>query len=92
MRRWKLQWVPAALRALASLPPAPRFEVLDAINDLADNPEPAGSVAMTGKGQGFRRLKVGAYRVVYRIQLSRRSVLIVRIDHRGQVYRGLEPK
>lgn len=36
--------------------------------------------------QGHRRLRVGDYRVVYRIEVSSHIVLIVAIKHRKDVY------
>ena len=91
LRWFTVELLPSARRALAALPPMPRAEVLDAIGDLADDPESPDSLAMTGKGQGLRRFSVGQYRVVYRVLPQRRSVLVLRIGHRSEVYRGLEP-
>jgi len=45
---------------------------------------------MRGKGAGLRRLRVGGYRVIYRIQGQRVTVLVTRIGHRSGVYRGFE--
>ena len=36
---------------------------------------------------GHRRLRVGDYRIVYRIQPDEKQVLIVAIQHRKDVYR-----
>src|SRR5690242_12340462 len=54
-----------------------------AIDELAPIP-------MRGKGIGLHRLRVGGYRVVYRISAKRVTVLVVRIGHRSEVYRGFE--
>lgn len=45
---------------------------------------------MKGKGTGLYRLRVGVYRVVYRVQAERVRVLVIRIGHRSEVYRGWE--
>lgn len=37
--------------------------------------------------QGVWAARRGAYRVLYRIDEPRRTVLVIRIDHRSQVYR-----
>jgi mRNA interferase RelE/StbE len=37
---------------------------------------------------GHRRLRVGDYRIVYRIDSKKHSVLIVIIKHRKEVYEG----
>lgn len=38
--------------------------------------------------KGHRRLRVGDYRVVYRIDVKTRTVLIVAIKHRKDIYRA----
>lgn len=37
---------------------------------------------------GYHSARRGAYRVVYRIDHSTRTVVVVRVDHRGDVYRS----
>jgi mRNA interferase RelE/StbE len=61
-----------------------------AIKLLGDDPIPADSIAMRGKGTGLYRLRVGSYRIVYRIQAERVCVLVIRVGHRAEVYRGWE--
>ena len=89
-RRWFIEFLPAARRDLLTLRGAVQDRVRAAIRDLADDPTPADSIEMRGNGAGFRRLRVGTYRVVYRIQSERVTVLVVRIGHRSQVYEGFE--
>ncbi len=36
--------------------------------------------------KGHRRLRINAYRIVYRIEEARKSVVIVAVDHRKDVY------
>ena len=36
--------------------------------------------------KGHRRLRVGDYRIVYRIETSSRSVVVIAIKHRKEVY------
>jgi mRNA interferase RelE/StbE len=36
--------------------------------------------------EGLRRLRVGDYRIVYTIEASKNTVLIVKIGHRKEVY------
>jgi mRNA interferase RelE/StbE len=43
---------------------------------------------MKGKGIGLHRMRVGNYRLVYRLQSERICVLVIRIGHRAEVYRG----
>jgi mRNA interferase RelE/StbE len=45
---------------------------------------------MKGKGLGLFRLRVGSYRIVYRIRADQIRVLIIRVGHRSEVYSGCE--
>ena len=78
---------PAAQRFLRKL----RDEVLSgrlvtALRDLAENPRPTGCLKMTGP-EGFYRVRVGGYRIIYQILDDRLLVLVVDIGHRRDIYR-----
>ena len=62
--------------------------IRDAINALADNPRPPRCVKMVGKLDEWR-IRVGTWRVVYRIDDGVLVVEVVRVAPRGEVYRGL---
>jgi len=53
---------------------------------LAEEPRPQGVVKMHGS-EGYYRLRVGDYRVVYAIEDAVLLVLVVRIGLRREVYR-----
>ena len=74
-----------AAKALAALPKPDRLRVVEAIDRLCELPA-AGS-ALKGEFEGLRRLRVGAYRVVYEWRQAELVVLVVRIGHRKEVYR-----
>lgn len=87
---WHIDVLPAARRELLALRNPVQTQVRDAIRSLADDPTPQDSIAMRGKGIGLYRLRVGRYRIVYRLQAERVRVLVIRIGHRSEVYRGWE--
>ena len=89
---WQIDMLPSARRELLALPDTIVDSVRDAIRSLAADPTPADSIPMRGKGAGLHRLRVGTYRIVYRVlrQRVRVLVLVIRIGHRGEVYRGFE--
>jgi len=41
---------------------------------------------LKGKWKGFFRLRVGEFRVIFRIDLSRKVILVYHIHFRGKVY------
>ena len=60
-------------------------EILDKIEtELSKNAE--GNPTLKGKFSGLRKYRVGDYRVIYTI-LNNKTVLILRIAHRKEVYR-----
>ena len=85
---WHIDILPVARRELLALRNPIQNRIRAAIRSLADDPVPPDSIPMRGKGAGLHRLRVGSYRVVYRVQAERVRVLVIRIGHRGEVYRG----
>jgi mRNA interferase RelE/StbE len=83
--RYSLQILPRAKSELADLERNVYPRVRDAIRELGGNPRPVGCLKLTGR-QGWR-IRVGDYRVVYEIHDEQRTVTILHIGHRRDVYR-----
>ena len=45
---------------------------------------------LRGELKGYRRLRVGNYRVIYRVDRKRMMVLVVMVIHRESEYKGVE--
>ena len=58
------------------------------IDNLARNPRPSNSRKLR-TAASLWRLRAGDYRVIYDIQDKKLVVLIVRVRHRSEVYKGL---
>lgn len=78
----------AADRQLAKLPLVLQRRVVQRLDALAENPRPLGATTLQG-GEGLLRIRVGDYRVIYRVHDDVLLVLVVRIGHRREVYRRL---
>ncbi|MBI3072800.1 MAG: type II toxin-antitoxin system RelE/ParE family toxin [Deltaproteobacteria bacterium] len=78
----------SALRALSRLPKDAARRIRELIDSLTASPRPHGAKPLQGV-TGVWRARVGDYRVVYRIDDRAVTVLVVRIGHRRDVYRGL---
>ena len=63
-----------------------RPRIISALQSLARNPRPAGSLKLSGTTSDWR-IRVGDYRIVYEIADEIRVVRINRVRHRGDVYR-----
>jgi mRNA interferase RelE/StbE len=83
-----IEWRPSARKEVRRLDPPVRRRVIEAIGALADDPRPAGSVTLTGS-PGWRRIRIGGYRVVYEVNDRALVVLVLRVGSRGEVYRAL---
>ena len=87
---WHVNILPSARLELLALRNPIQNRIRTAIQALGDDPTPADSIPMRDKGIGLHRLRVGSYRIVYRIQSERVRILVIRIGHRSEVYRGWE--
>lgn len=61
--------------------------IVRAIDGLAINPRPPNVTALQGDSS-ILRIRVGDYRILYTIEDAALLVLVVRIGHRREVYRG----
>jgi mRNA interferase RelE/StbE len=76
----------AAQKALSRLPQSDRERLARAIDALADTPRPPQAKALQGS-EALLRVRVGDYRVIYRVIDGAEEVRVIRIGHRGEVYR-----
>jgi mRNA interferase RelE/StbE len=77
--------LPRAQREIDSLDVQNRERITKAILELFDNPRPPNCRKLAGR-EGWR-LRVGDYRVVYEIDDAAKSVVILNVGHRREVYR-----
>jgi mRNA interferase RelE/StbE len=77
-----------AARAIRKLGRDAQRQVVAKLERLADNPRPPGSKKLEGT-EDLHRVRVGDYRIVYRIEDQVLLVLVVRVAHRSDVYRRL---
>ncbi len=59
--------------------------MIQAIDELAENPRPRNSRKLRGK-EGWR-IRIGDYRAIYEIDDEAREVLVLDIGHRRDIYR-----
>ena len=89
---YALSLAPSARRLLVEAPPRGLpVAVAAAVTEfltgaLLDNPNRVGK-PLARELAGYHSARRGAYRVVYRIDELAKTVYVVRIDHRADVYR-----
>ncbi len=86
--RYELVVARPAARAIAEqLPEAVSAAVIDFITGaLIENPQRVGR-ALRNELEGIHSARRGTYRVLYRIDEDPHEVIVLRIDHRSDVYR-----
>ena len=84
--KYAIVFTPAAKRDLNALPRTILRRVDAKIQSLRENPRPQNMKKLRGR-EGFLRVRVGDYRIVYQVADDRLVVLVVRIGHRREVYR-----
>ena len=87
MARYTVYFAPSADKALRKLPELVQRRIATATKGLNEEPRPRGCVKLKG-GDDLWRIRVGFYRVVYSIEHDELIVLVVRVAHRKDVYRG----
>jgi mRNA interferase RelE/StbE len=82
---YRIELRPAAVRALRRLDPPIRRRVQGVIALLAEDPRPPATRAL--KGRPALRVRVGDYRIIYRVHDDVLLIVVVTVGHRSDVYR-----
>ena len=84
---WDLVVAGPARRAIDRLPDKIAVAILDyLIGPLLENPHRVGK-PLRGDLVGLHSARIGAYRIVYEIDKRSRTVRVIYIEHRTDVYR-----
>ena len=84
---YRVQIRPRAEKDIAALPVSTARRILAILAALGDNPRPLGIRKLRGT-DGYR-LRWGDYRIILEIDDNAQQVVIVRVRHRREVYRGI---
>ena len=85
---YAVEYLAEAVKELASLERPMQRLIKEKIDKLAQNPETLKNniKALKGEHSGKYRLRVGDYRIIYRLQNEIITITIIRIGHRKEVY------
>ncbi|MCI0585685.1 MAG: type II toxin-antitoxin system RelE/ParE family toxin [Planctomycetes bacterium] len=84
MKAWRARYTPEAADLIRKLHPESRRRIRGGIRALLDDPSSGHELQL--ELSGFRSLRVGAYRVLYRIDEDARSVEVLYVGPRRDVY------
>lgn len=77
--------LPRAQKELSKLPTGAYERIKEGIISLGENPRPSGCKKLTAR-EGWR-IQVGDYRAVYEINDKAKSVTVLHVGHRRDIYR-----
>ncbi|MCA6502772.1 MAG: type II toxin-antitoxin system RelE/ParE family toxin [Pseudanabaena sp. CoA8_M7] len=83
---YEVQILPKAVRQIKALSVEVRQDISLTIQSLANEPRPIGVKKLSGE-KDIYRVRVGNYRVLYRIVDKVLVVVVVSVGHRREVYR-----
>ena len=89
MAAYEVNVLSAARRDLRRLDDQIRKTIIDVMRALADHPRPPGVSAIKGH-RAYLRVRSGDYRVIYAVDDRAQVITVARIQHRREVYRGLD--
>ncbi len=85
---WEVVFSDSSKKFLKKLRDAALLDrLLAALEKLATNPRPQGCRKLSGTTDRYR-IRVGDYRIIYRIDDGKVTVLVLVIGHRREVYDG----
>jgi len=87
VEKYKVSIKRSAVKEIEAIPQKKeRQRIIRRIGQLAEDPRPAGSKKLSGNDK--YRVRQGSYRIVYSIEDNELIVVVVKVGHRKDVYRG----
>ena len=83
---YRIQIKKSALKELSQIPPPYNKKIIEAIDELANNPRPVNCKKL--KGTEAYRIRVADYRIVYTIEDIIELIEVQRVRHRKDVYKA----
>lgn len=84
---WQINFLPSAAKEFQKLDKTVASRILNYLKEVAklDDPTQRGK-ALTGNLSGYWRYRIGDYRVITQIQNGEMTILVVKVNHRRQIY------
>jgi mRNA interferase RelE/StbE len=87
VEKYKVSIKRSAVKEIETIPQKKeRQRIIRRIGQLAEDPRPPGSKKLSGNDK--YRVRQGSYRIVYSIEDNELIVVVVKVGHRKDVYRG----
>jgi mRNA interferase RelE/StbE len=83
---YSIRFTPHARRDFSALDRTVQQRLQRHMDRLAENPFPQGAKKLHAE-EPYYRIRVGDYRVIYKVEAHQLVIIVVRIGHRRGVYR-----
>jgi mRNA interferase RelE/StbE len=83
---FRIEWKKSTRKDLRKLPRAAVDRIVEAVENLAEDPFPHGVEKLSGSEHAYR-IRLGDYRIVYEVVAELKLIEIQRVRHRKDVYR-----
>jgi mRNA interferase RelE/StbE len=83
--KYRILIKPSAVREIEAIPQRDRLRIVRKIQALPQNRRPPGCDRLSAEEK--YRGRQGWYRIVYSVDDQNQTVLVVKVGHRGEVYR-----
>lgn len=88
MASYKIRWKRSAERDLQNIDPQQIPRIIDSVESLIVNPFSSQCRKLRGSERDYR-IRVGDYRVIYKVDNKEKVVLVYHVRHRREAYRKL---
>jgi len=87
MSNWKVKFTPEGKEDLKNLDREVKQRILKKLKWLQQNFDEIAPLPLSGKWQGFFKLRVGKWRVIYKKDSSKNLIVVFVIGKRDKVYK-----
>ncbi len=87
MARWSWEFRPEVERDFAKLDLSIRKRIIAKLNWFSEHFEQASPLALHYGWKEFCKLRIGEWRIVYKIQWHHRMITVYYIDNRDKIYK-----
>lgn len=87
MANYKIEISSSAEKYLKKIPKKDILKIVEAIQVLSINPFPNGHRKLVGEYNAYR-IRQGDYRIIYEVEGKKLLILVLKIGHRRDIYKG----
>ena len=87
MPKWTIEFIPEAKTDLEKLDKNLRRRIVEKLDWLRTNFDDIIPSALGGEWRGFFKLRVGDWRIIYKIEWDKNQIVVYVIERRDKIYK-----